>query len=96
MGLSARTLHRRLADEATSFQRVLDGVRRDAAIRRLLDRERQLKTVAAAVGFSDMRGFRRAFKRWTGLSPQQFRLERLHPSGAITLPDGTHSEPTHG
>lgn len=96
MGLSARTLHRRLADEATSFQRVLDGVRRDAAIRRLLDRGRQLKTVAAAVGFSDMRGFRRAFKRWTGVSPQQFRLERLHPSGAIMLPDGAHHEPTHG
>jgi AraC-like DNA-binding protein len=81
LGLSTRTLHRRLSDEATSFQRVLDTVRRDAAIRCLRDRERQLKTVAAAVGFADMRSFRRAFKRWTGLSPQQFRLEQL-PDGA--------------
>jgi AraC-like DNA-binding protein len=56
---------------------VLDGVRRDTAIRSMRERERQLKTVATTVGFSDMRGFRRAFKRWTGLSPQQFRLERL-------------------
>jgi len=89
LGLSARTLHRRLSDEATSFQRVLDGVRRDAAVRGLLERERQLKTIATEVGFSDMRSFRRAFKRWTGASPLQFRLARLHPDGATV--DGTRS-----
>jgi AraC-like DNA-binding protein len=82
LGLSTRTLHRRLACEGTSFQRVLDTVRRDAAIRCILDRERQLKTVASAIGFSDMRSFRRAFKRWTGVSPLQFRVERLRPQAA--------------
>jgi AraC-like DNA-binding protein len=83
LGMSTRSLHRRLAAEGTSFLRLLDRIRRDAAIRCMLDGDRQLKSVAAAIGFSDMRGFRRAFKRWTGLSPQQFRLERPSPDVAL-------------
>jgi len=74
LGLSARSLHRQLAAEATSYQRVLDGVRCDEAIRQTGDAGRPFKAIAAAVGFADPRAFRRAFKRWTGTTPQQFRL----------------------
>jgi AraC-like DNA-binding protein len=48
-------------------------MRRDEAIREMLRDAREIKAIARAVGFSDPRGFRRAFKRWTGLTPQQFR-----------------------
>lgn len=73
VALSKRSLHRQLAAEGTSYQRLLDGLRRDEALRQALDEERQFKAIAGAVGFSDQRGFRRAFKRWTGVTPQQFR-----------------------
>jgi AraC-like DNA-binding protein len=74
LGLSARTLHRQLAAEGTSYQRVLDGLRCTEAIRQATDQHRPFKAIAAAVGFADPRAFRRAFKRWTGSTPQQFRL----------------------
>jgi len=73
LGLSARSLHRQLAAEGTSYQRVRDGLRCDEAIRQAIDRRRPFKAIAAAVGFADPRAFRRAFKRWTGITPQQFR-----------------------
>jgi AraC-like DNA-binding protein len=73
LALSSRSLHRQLAAEGTSYQRVLDALRRDAAIRLARDERRPLKAIAAAVGFSDPRCFRRAFKRWTGTTPQAFR-----------------------
>jgi AraC-like DNA-binding protein len=73
LALSTRSLHRQLAAEGTSYQRLLDGLRRDEAIRQAHNARRSLKEIAAAVGFADPRGFRRAFKRWTGSTPQQFR-----------------------
>lgn len=72
LGTSARSLHRQLAAEGTTYQRVLDGLRRDQAVRAVGDGE-PFKAIAAAVGFADPRAFRRAFKRWTGATPQQFR-----------------------
>lgn len=58
LGLSARSLHRQLAAEGTSYQRVLDGVRCDEAIRQAVDEQRPFKAIAAAVGFADPRAFR--------------------------------------
>lgn len=74
LGVSARTLHRQLAAEGASYQRVLDGLRCTEAIRQAADQRRPFKAIAAAVGFGDPRAFRRAFKRWTGSTPQQFRM----------------------
>lgn len=81
LALSARSLHRQLAAEGTSYQRLLDDVRCSEAIRQTLDDDRPLKAIAAAVGFADPRAFRRAFRRWTGTSPQQFRLRRVGQPG---------------
>lgn len=75
--MSTRSLRRQLAAEGTSYQDLHDRIRRDEAVRQLAYDTRQIKAIARAVGFSDPRGFRRAFKRWTGLTPQQFR-ERHH------------------
>ena len=74
LALSPRSLHRQLAAEGTSYQRVLDTVRCDEAIRQTVEERRPFKAIAVAIGFSDSRAFRRAFKRWTGTTPQQFRL----------------------
>jgi AraC-like DNA-binding protein len=79
LALSTRSLHRQLAAEGTSYQRLLDRLRCDEAIRQTCDDHRPLKAVAAAVGFADPRAFRRAFKRWTGTTPQQYRLRRAAP-----------------
>jgi AraC-like DNA-binding protein len=73
LAMSTRSLRRQLAAEGTSYQDLLDRVRRDEAVHQLAHEMRQIKAIALAVGFSDPRGFRRAFKRWTGLTPQQFR-----------------------
>jgi AraC-like DNA-binding protein len=81
LALSARSLHRQLAAEGTSYQRLLDTVRCDEAIRQTLEEQRPLKAIAAAVGFADPRAFRRAFKRWTGTTPHEFRLRRLGERG---------------
>jgi len=77
LALSARSLHRQLAADGTSYQRLLDDVRCNEAIRQALDDHRPFKAIAAAVGFADPRAFRRAFKRWTGTTPQQFRMRRV-------------------
>jgi AraC-like DNA-binding protein len=75
LALSPRSLHRRLADAGTTYQRLVDELRRDEALRLFSAgmRARSIKAIAEAVGFADVRGFRRAFKRWTGVTPQQFR-----------------------
>lgn len=73
IGVSARSLHRQLAAAGTSYQRVLDGLRCAEAMRQAGNRARPFKAIATAVGFGDARAFRRAFKRWTGTTPQAFR-----------------------
>jgi AraC-like DNA-binding protein len=77
LGVSARSLHRRLAAEGTSYHRVLDRLRCDEALCQAGEGGRPFKSIAAAVGFGDPRAFRRAFKRWTGVAPQQFRQRSL-------------------
>lgn len=73
LNMSARTLRRRLLDEGTSYQRIKDTLRRDAAIAYLNNPQLSIGDVAELVGFSDPSAFHRSFKRWTGLSPGDFR-----------------------
>jgi AraC-like DNA-binding protein len=71
LAVSERTLHRRLAERDLTFQRLVDGVRRRAAIALLARTEHSVTEVAFLVGFSDASGFRRAFRRWTGRAPRE-------------------------
>jgi AraC-like DNA-binding protein len=73
MHMSPRTLQRRLEQEQTRFTEVLDRARLDEARRLLADPEAKLADVAFRLGFSDLATFSRAFKRWTGLPPGQWR-----------------------
>ena len=73
LNMSPRTLRRRLEKEGTSYQRIKDNARRDVAITLLTRRKMTVSDVAERVGFSDPSAFHRSFKKWTGLSPGEYR-----------------------
>jgi AraC-like DNA-binding protein len=76
LGMSERTLHRRLAEEGLSFRALADGARREAADSLLGDGDHTLAEVAFLPGFSEQSAFQRAFKRWSGRTPRAFRAAR--------------------
>jgi AraC-like DNA-binding protein len=71
LGLSARSLQRRLEDRGTRYQDVVDSVRHEAAERLLADPSVSVAEVAFLLGFSDASGLTRAFRRWTGHAPRR-------------------------
>jgi AraC-like DNA-binding protein len=71
--LSERSLRRKLAEEGTSFQRVLDETRRQHALSLIAERGVGLGAVGERVGFADPSAFYRAFRRWTGTTPGAYR-----------------------
>lgn len=73
LNLSTRTLHRQLREEGASLQQLKDSVRRDKAGELLLRTRRPVKQIAAEVGFGNEKSFLRAFKAWTGQTPETFR-----------------------
>jgi AraC-like DNA-binding protein len=72
-GLSPRMLRRQLAEEQTCWRKVLDEARLDACRRMLRDPERPLAEVAANLRYSDQAHMNRAFRRWTGECPSDYR-----------------------
>jgi AraC-like DNA-binding protein len=76
LGMSARTLHRRLAEIGRSFQQVVDDFRHEEAMRLLDDPRQSLAAIARELGFREQTSFQRAFKRWTGSSPRAVRESR--------------------
>ncbi|MGH6739954.1 MAG: AraC family transcriptional regulator [Bradyrhizobium sp.] len=73
LGLSLRTFHRRLAEEGTSYQSIVDGMRRSLATELLENTHMSIDQVAERIGFADATSFRKAFKKWTNRSPTDFR-----------------------
>lgn len=73
LGMSERTLQRRLQDEDTTLQQVLDQLRRDLAIRYLDESQIGLQEIAFLLGFAEQSGFQRAFVRWFGQTPGSYR-----------------------
>jgi AraC-like DNA-binding protein len=73
LGMSRQTLYRRLKGEDITFEEILDAKRRSLAIRYLGLHRIPVKAAAYKLGFSDPAAFSRAFKRWTGVSPSEFR-----------------------
>lgn len=70
---SERTLKRQLAQENTSYSEILEDIRKQQAITLLEERELSIDRIADRLGYSDVANFTRAFKRWTGETPGQFR-----------------------
>jgi AraC-like DNA-binding protein len=71
--VSLRSLQRRLKDEATSFQELLETTQQELALQYMRDSRRSIGEITYLLGFSEPSNFTRAFKRWTGLSPAAFR-----------------------
>ena len=72
-GMSVRSFQRRLGDEGVSYSQLVDRVRLDRATRLLDTPGARVIDVALEVGYSDPAHFTRAFRRWTGVTPRQFR-----------------------
>lgn len=81
--VSARTLRRHLAAQGVSYQTLLEQVRQDRATRYLRESGEPIEWIAGQLGYGDPSNFRRAFKRWTGLSPRAFRA-REHAAPPAT------------
>ncbi|MEH6636579.1 MAG: AraC family transcriptional regulator [Halioglobus sp.] len=73
LNLSPRTYRRRLDEEKQSFQGLLDKVRAEHATRYLQNTRLPLSSIAYIIGFNDASNFRRAYLKWTGLSPKEVR-----------------------
>ena len=76
LGLQERTLRRRLAAESTSYDAIVDDVRRRLAVEYLQMTRMSVDDVAWKVGFSDSSNLRRAIRRWTGKTVSQVRASR--------------------
>jgi AraC-like DNA-binding protein len=78
LGMSKRTLARKLSDEGLNFTEVLQQLRRDLAVRYLDDPKLHISKIAWLLGFNDVSAFTHAFKRWTGKTPSQMRTAGAH------------------
>ena len=73
LGMNQRTLQRRLRDCAVTFRQLLGEQRREWAKSLLAQRKLAIGEVAYALGYSEQTAFARAFRRWTGISPHEYR-----------------------
>lgn len=72
LGMSGRTLSRKLAEESTTYQQILDAVREKLATEYFLRGGESVTQIALILGFTDSSNFAKAFRRWTGVSPTEF------------------------
>ncbi|WP_042877782.1 AraC family transcriptional regulator [Cupriavidus necator] len=79
--LTPQTLRRRLRDEGRGYQSIKDSLRRDVAIGMLERPGMTLQDVALRLGFSEPSTFHRAFKKWTGVAPGEYRLRGMRGEG---------------
>ncbi|MDX5298804.1 MAG: helix-turn-helix transcriptional regulator, partial [Gammaproteobacteria bacterium] len=71
--MSRHTLYKRLKAENLTFADLLDEVRKEQALTYLRESPRSLAEIGDLLGFSELSAFSRAFKRWMGVSPAEFR-----------------------
>jgi AraC-like DNA-binding protein len=77
LGLHVRTLNRRLRGEGTSFRRELDGIRYETARQLLAESSMPIARIAKVLNYADASAFSRAFKRWSGLTPDKWRSRNV-------------------
>ncbi|MEL6188142.1 MAG: helix-turn-helix domain-containing protein [Myxococcota bacterium] len=75
LGVSSRSLCRKLRGEGLTYQAVLDDVRRDRAVELLEGTEQPIKLIADQLGFASPSHFGRAFRKWTGHCPSKLRAD---------------------
>lgn len=74
--LGERSLQRRLADDGLTFDAIVEEVRRELALRYLADPALAIGEIAYLLGYSEPSAFHRAFRRWTGRTPEAWRSQR--------------------
>ena len=80
LGVSERTLARRLQAQGQRYEQLLDDVRRDAALHAVVHTSRALNDIALSLGFAEVSTFYRAFQRWTGMPPARWRKQQNETS----------------
>ncbi|MEL7466343.1 MAG: AraC family transcriptional regulator ligand-binding domain-containing protein [Pseudomonadota bacterium] len=83
LGMTPRTLIRRLNAEATSFQAIKDGLRRDLSLRDLERGEKSIEAISQDLGFASAANFYRAFRRWTGATPRSYAASAQRPGSTV-------------
>jgi AraC-like DNA-binding protein len=78
LGMSSRSLQRRLQEHGTSYVKVLADTRRELAASYLREQHWSITEIAFLLGFEDASAFARAFRSWTGTSPSEFRAQESH------------------
>src|SRR5260221_2768023 len=73
LNMTSGTMPRRLHEEGESYQSIKDQLGRDLAISYLSHSSRSVMDIALELGFSERSAFHRAFRKWTGASPGEFR-----------------------
>jgi AraC-like DNA-binding protein len=80
LAMSKRSLQRHLADEAISYQDVLNDTRQELASHYLARSTISPGEISFLIGFQDTNSFLRAFKAWTGVTPGEYRNLHTHPA----------------
>jgi AraC-like DNA-binding protein len=83
LGLSKRTLARRLAADGLTFSEILERLRSDLACQYLADDGLTISQIAWLLGYREVSGFTHSFKRWTGVPPRAVRAERRRAHGGV-------------
>jgi len=81
LNMSLRSLQRKLQEEGTSYNTLLDETRRELAACYIDDRQLSISEISYLLGFSEPANFTRAFRRWTGKAPSSFREQRYANAG---------------
>jgi AraC-like DNA-binding protein len=93
LGLTDRTLRRRLRERGVSFERLTQDARRERALRMLEVQSASVEAAARASGYADATTFHRAFRAWTGMTPAAYRA-RLETAPVVAGPTRAAAPPT--
>jgi AraC-like DNA-binding protein len=96
LAMNRRTLNRKLQEQGTTFQEVLDQVRYECARQLRFYSDVSLDDIAASLGYAGVSPFMRTFRRWTGMTPGRWRREARHHASQLAAADdggviGLHS-----
>jgi AraC-like DNA-binding protein len=95
LGMSSRTLSRKLRDESATYAEIINRLRSALARRYLRDRELPITEIAWLLGYREVSSFTHAFRRWTGMTPREFRLSDQILGSSDDLPVSRRGREMH-